>query len=209
MGMQGIGTVKGGGAYNVKGRDGSQKQMVSFSVVDSLGTTYPCQMWPDDPQCAELAQVIGNMRRQRVQFSIAGYTVRMRKFQDGTEKPQVNFIVSEVGTPADGAGELVMAFTGTVKGGGAYNVKGRDGSEKPMVSFTVVDELGTTYPCQMWPDDPQHAQLAQVIGNARRQQVSFTVAGYTLRMRKFADGTEKPQINFIVSDVAFPAMAAA
>jgi len=38
--------------------------------------------------------------------------------------------------------------------------------------------------------------------------VSFTVTGYTLRMRKFADGTEKPQINFIVSDVVFPAMAA-
>lgn len=208
MSMNLTGTVKAGGAYNVNGRDGSQKTMVSFTVVDGLGNTYPCQMWPDDPQCADLAQAIGDMRRQRIQVSVAGYTVRMRKFPDGTEKPQVNFIVTEVGQPA-GESELVMAFSGTVKAGGAYAVRGRDGSQKTMISFTAVDELGNTYPCQMWPDDPQHEQLAQVIGEARRRSVSFTVAGYTLRMRKFPDGSEKPQINFIVSDVVLSALAAA
>src|SRR5258708_7216779 len=102
-----------------------------------------------------------------------------------------------------------MQCIGTVKAGGAYTVNGRDGSQKQMISFTTVDELGNLFPCQMWPDDPQHAQLAQVIGNMRRQQVQFSVASYTLRMRKFADGSEKPQINFIVSDVVFPALAAA
>src|SRR5207244_1335078 len=115
---------------------------------------------------------------------------RMRKFPDGTEKPQVNFIVAEVGAPAEGYSELVMEFTGTVKAGGAYTVRGRDGSEKQMISFTVVDEVGNSFPCQMWPDDPQHVQLAQVIGEARRQRVQLNVASYTLRMRKFPDGSE-------------------
>lgn len=209
MGMQCIGTVKTGGAYNVNGRDGSQKQMISFTTVDGLGNLYPCQMWPDDPQHGQLVDLIGELRRQRVQFAVAGYTVRMRKFKDGKEAPQVNFIVSDVTRPDAASTELAMRFAGTVKAGGAYTVNGRDGSQKEMISFTAVDELGNTFPCQMWPDDPQHGQLAQIIGNARRQPVQFAVASYTLRMRKFKDGSEKPQINFIVSDVVFPALAAA
>ncbi|MEO6891050.1 MAG: hypothetical protein ABI456_16455 [Ktedonobacteraceae bacterium] len=98
----------------------------------------------------------------------------------------------------------MMNFNGTVKAGGAYTVKGRDGSQKVMISFTSVDELGNTWPCQMWPDDPQHAELSQIIEGMRRQPVQFTVAGYTVRMRKFPDGSEKPQVNYVVTDVAFP-----
>ncbi len=100
----------------------------------------------------------------------------------------------------------MMHFAGTIKAGGAYNVNGKDGSQKIMISFTAVDEMGNSFSCQMWPDDPQHAELASVIGNARRQPVQFTVSGYTVRMRKFQDGTERPQANFVVTDVVFPNM---
>ena len=98
----------------------------------------------------------------------------------------------------------MMHLTGTVKAGGAYEVNGSDGSKKILISFTVVDEVGNAYACQMWPDDPQHASLAAVIGQARRQPVQLTVAGYTVRMRKFKDNTERPQANFVVTDVVFP-----
>lgn len=97
----------------------------------------------------------------------------------------------------------MMTFSGTIKAGGAYNVKGKDGSQKIMISFTAVDELGNAYSCQMWPDDPQHAELAGIIADMRRQPVQYTVAGYTVRMRKFQDGTERPQANFVVTDVVF------
>ena len=98
----------------------------------------------------------------------------------------------------------MMQFTGTVKTGGAYNVQGKNGSQKVMISFTAVDEIGNTYSCQMWDDDPQHADLAGIIGDMRRKPIQFNVAGYTVRMRKFQDGAERPQANFIVSDVVFP-----
>ena len=100
-----------------------------------------------------------------------------------------------------------MSFTGTVRNGGVYQVNGKDGSQKHMISFTSVDELGNSFPCQMWPDDPQHEQLASVIVNARRYPVGFVVASYTVRMRKFQDGHEAPQVNFIVTDVNFPNQA--
>ncbi len=98
----------------------------------------------------------------------------------------------------------MMQFSGTVKQGGAFEVPCKDGSKKVMISFTVADELGNTFACQMWPDDQQHAQLSGMIGNCRLQPVQFTVASYTSRMRKFQDGTEKPQTNFIVTNVVFP-----
>jgi hypothetical protein len=99
----------------------------------------------------------------------------------------------------------MMTFSGTVKNGGVYDVGGKDGSRKQLISFTVVDEVGNSFACQMWPDDPQHAQLAQVIPNARRQPVQFEVAGYTVRMRSFKDGRpDAPQANFIVTNVQFP-----
>jgi hypothetical protein len=97
-----------------------------------------------------------------------------------------------------------MTFSGTVKSGGAYEVGGKDGEKKVLVSFNAVDEVGNAFACQMWPDDPQHAQLSQVIANMRRQTVTFEVAGYTVRMRKFKDGHEAPQANFVVTGVNFP-----
>ena len=78
-----------------------------------------------------------------------------------------------------------------------------------MISFTAVDERGNSFACQMWPDDPQFPQLAQVIAQARRQQITFEVAGYTSRLRKFQDGREQPQTNFIVTRVSLPGMGLA
>lgn len=102
----------------------------------------------------------------------------------------------------------MMSFAGFVKAGGVYDVtpKNKPTEKKQMISFTAVDELGNSYACQMWPDDPQFAQLAQAIPSARRQQITFEVAGYTSRMRKFQDGTERPQTNFVVTRVSLPAL---
>ncbi len=94
----------------------------------------------------------------------------------------------------------MITMQGTIKSGGAYNVKGKKGPQM-MVSFNLVDEVGNTFACQMWADDPQQAQLAQVIDNARRRRVQCVVSGYTVRMRKNQDGSERPQANFVVSDV--------
>jgi hypothetical protein len=99
----------------------------------------------------------------------------------------------------------MMHLQGTVKRGGAYNVKGKDGSEKTLVSFTVADEIGNTYSCQMWPDDQQQADLMQVIGQAQLQPVSCNIVGYRVRMRQI-DGKEQPQVNFVVSNVVLPNM---
>ncbi|GCE17951.1 hypothetical protein [Dictyobacter kobayashii] len=102
----------------------------------------------------------------------------------------------------------MMTFIGFVKAGGVYDVtpKNKPTEKKQMISFTVTDELGNSFACQMWQDDPQFSQLAQVIESARRQPVQFEVAGYTSRLRTFKDGTEKPQTNFIVTRVSLPNM---
>ena len=98
-----------------------------------------------------------------------------------------------------------MTLTGTVKSGGAYEVTGKDGSKKFMISFNVADELGNTYSCQMWPDNPQHGELVGIIGQVRYQPVQLAVVGYTSRMRDFKDGRPSaPQTNFVVSNVQFP-----
>lgn len=98
---------------------------------------------------------------------------------------------------------MAVTITGTVRNGGAYEVNSKNGKQT-MISFNVVDEIGNAFACQMWQDDPQHQQLAQVIGNARRHPIQCVVAGYTVRMRKFQDGTERPQANFVVTDVKIP-----
>jgi len=109
-----IGTVKSGGAYDVKGAMGRRKRwcLLRWWIA---GQSLPCQMWPDDPQCASLAQAIGDMRRPTAQFTVAGYTVRMRTFKDGTESPRSIFVVAEVGAPAEENSELLMQFAGTVQ----------------------------------------------------------------------------------------------
>jgi len=111
---------------------------------------------------------------------------------------------------------MAVVISGTVKYGGAYAVKGKDGSEKLMVSFTVFDEIGNTFSCQMWPDDPQHAVLVQAIAQMRRQPVQVVVAGFSARLREFKDKVPGPgdavrngrvvdvSANFIVTQVHFP-----
>jgi hypothetical protein len=100
----------------------------------------------------------------------------------------------------------MMNFTGTIKSGGVFQIKGKDGSQKPLVSFTAVDEIGNGFACQMWSDDPQQPDLARVIATARRHPVQFEVAGYTVRLRKMKDGTEQPQGNFVVTRVSIPSL---
>jgi hypothetical protein len=209
MSMMLTGTYKTGGVYDVKGRDGSDKQMMSFVVVDSLGNAFPCQMWPDDPQFVDLAPAVdaGELRRRRVHLAIVSYSVRMRQFQDGGVRPWVNFIVSDVGLASSPDAVLAAHFTGTIKAGA---VRRGDGSQKPMLWFNAVDEIGTTFPCQMWGDDPQFDDLASLFEQGvRRQSVEFLVACFNLRMRQFPDGKESPQINFTVSDVTLSALARA
>jgi hypothetical protein len=101
---------------------------------------------------------------------------------------------------------MSMIFQGTVKSGGVFDVNCKDGSKKTLVSFTAVDEIGNVFACQMWPDDPQQADLARVIEQARRQPIQFEVAGYTVRLRKMKDGTQQAQGNFVVSRVSIPSL---
>jgi hypothetical protein len=205
MSMIITGTVKQGGVFDVKGKDGSVKPMISFTLVDGMGNTYPCQMWPDDPGFAALSSVIADYRRHQVQLSIAGYTVRMRTFKDNSVKPWANFIVCDVTTPT-AASQLAMSFSGTVKAGKVN--RPTDASKKPMLWFTAVDDLGTTFSCQMWPDDPKFNEVAAILdGDVRRAAVQFLVSYYTLKERVMPDGSKNPQINFVVSDVLFPTLA--
>jgi hypothetical protein len=103
---------------------------------------------------------------------------------------------------------MAVTIIGTIKHGGAYNVQSKKGPQL-MVSFTVIDEMGNGYSCQMWPDDPQQQQLAQVIEHARRQQVQCTVAGYTVRERTDQNGVKRLQANFVVTDVTIPNLISA
>src|SRR6202023_1445771 len=98
---------------------------------------------------------------------------------------------------------MAVTITGTIKAGGAYEVNGKKGKQI-MIFFTVIDELGNGFACQMWPDDPQHEQLAEVIGFARRRQVQCTVAGYSVRERVDQNGNSRLQANFVVTDVTIP-----
>ena len=41
-----------------------------------------------------------------------------------------------------------MNITGTVKTADVYEVNGKDNTKKPMISFTVVDGLGTSSPAR-------------------------------------------------------------
>ena len=103
---------------------------------------------------------------------------------------------------------MAVIMQGTIRNGGAYTVNGKKGPQT-MISFNLVDELSNTFACQMWSDDPQQAQLAQVIDQARRRRVQCTVSGYTVRMRKNQDGSERPQANFVVSDVSIEGLLSA
>jgi hypothetical protein len=97
----------------------------------------------------------------------------------------------------------MMNFSGTVRTCGAYAV-GQD--KKLLLSIVAADEIGNTYSLQMWPDDPQHAELSQSIANVRHMRIVCVIAGYSARMRKMKDGKEQPQANFIMSQVRFDAV---
>ena len=69
---------------------------------------------------------------------------------------------------------------------------------------------GPRISCQMWSEDTQFNEVASVIdGGVRRQPVQFLVASYTLRERTLPNGQTNPQLNIVVSDVTFPALARA
>ena len=205
--MNFCGTIRTSGIFEVKGKDGSVKQLISFKAVDGLGNVFDCQMWPDDLQHPQLLQVMPQVqRRQPVQFEVAGYTVRLRKFKDQKEQPQLNLIVANVSFPNPQQTALpasVMSFSGTVKSGTSFLIKG--GPDR-LLSFTVADEAANTFPCQMWKDDAQQDQLIAAIPSARRQPVQLEVVSYSLRMRKMPDGKEQPQVNFVVSRVSLPSL---
>lgn len=102
---------------------------------------------------------------------------------------------------------MAITMIGTIKTGGAFEVNGKAGKQL-MISFTVVDEVGNGFSCQMWPDDPQHQALASVIAQARRHQVQCTVAGYSVRKRIDQNNQERIQANFVVTDVTIPGLIA-
>ena len=103
---------------------------------------------------------------------------------------------------------MSVTIVGTIKNGGAYNIQSKKGPQI-MISFTVIDELGNGFACQMWPDDPQHQALAQVIDHARRRQVQCTVAGYSVRERTDQNNVKRLQANFVVTDVTIPELISA
>ena len=64
---------------------------------------------------------------------------------------------------------MAVTIVGTIKAGGAYEVNGKKGKQI-MISFTVIDELGNGYACQMWPDDPQHEQGNEAQAEQKQEQ---------------------------------------
>jgi hypothetical protein len=103
---------------------------------------------------------------------------------------------------------MAATLIGTVKYGGAYSINSKKGPQT-MVSFTVVDEMGTGYSCQMWSDDPQQPELAKVIEQARRLPVKCTVVSYTARERTDQNGNKRLQVNFVVTDVSIQGLLSA
>ncbi len=201
------GTIRTFGVFKLVGKDKVEKHLISFKVVDGLGNVFDCQMWPDDPQHAQLLPLVPQVRRrQPVRLEIAGYTVRMRKFKDSTkEEPQLNLIMMNVAFPDPQKAALpasIMGFSGKVKSGTSFPIKG--GPDR-LLSFTVADEAANTWPCQMWKDDPQQDQLIATMPAARLQPVQLEVVSYSLRMRE-KDGKQQPQVNFVVSRVSLPTL---
>lgn len=95
-------------------------------------------------------------------------------------------------------------LSGTVKSARAIDVTKKTGGKSILLAFDVADEVGTIYACQMWDDDPQQSDLLSVVEQMRRQPVQLVFAGYTTRLRTMADGKERPQTNFIATNVVLP-----
>jgi hypothetical protein len=109
MGALLVGKVKWARAVDVTShKDGTVSTLLTWTVIDDNGTSWPCQMWPDDPQHADLLSLIAQMHRQTIQCEMVSYSVRLRK---DTNQPQVNFIASQVQflTPAAHNGATPVA----------------------------------------------------------------------------------------------------
>ena len=103
---------------------------------------------------------------------------------------------------------MSVTITGTVKTARVVDItKQKTGAKAPMLALDIVDEFGNTFDCQMWDDAPQQAQLIPTVDNMRRHPVQAQIAGYSVRMRKFQDGSERPQANFVITSVTFPQAA--
>ena len=100
---------------------------------------------------------------------------------------------------------MSVTINGTAKTARVVDIKQKNSNDTvPMIAIDVVDAFGNTWACQMWNDDPQQAQLLASVPNMRRQAIQGQIVGYSVRMRKFQDGSERPQANFVISNVSFP-----
>ncbi len=81
-------------ARHVAAQDGSY-EFYAFDVVSERGTTFACQMWPDDPDYPEVVRFGQGLKNHTVGCVIDSYSVGKRTFRDGTTQPQVRFRVTE------------------------------------------------------------------------------------------------------------------
>lgn len=88
-------------------------------------------------------------------------------------------------------------ISGLVKN--ARHVAAQDGSYE-FYAFDVVSERGTTFACQMWPDDPDYQTAVQFGQSLKGHTVSVVIDAYSVGTRTFRDGTSQPQVRFRVTD---------
>lgn len=67
-------------------------------------------------------------------------------------------------------------------------------------AFDVVSESGTTFACQMWPDDPDYAAVVQFGQSLKGHAVSCVIDSYSIGTRRLKDGSETPQVRFRVTN---------
>lgn len=81
----------------------------------------------------------------------------------------------------------------------ARHVQAQDGSYE-FYAFDVASESGTTFACQMWPDDPDYANVVQNGASLKGHSVSVVIDSYSIGTRNFKDGTSSPQVRFRVTN---------
>lgn len=81
----------------------------------------------------------------------------------------------------------------------ARHVVAQDGSYE-FYAFDVVSESGTTFACQMWPDDPDYAKVVPFGQSLKGHGVSVVIDSYSIGTRRFKDGSESPQVRFRVTN---------
>ena len=90
-------------------------------------------------------------------------------------------------------------ISGLVKN--ARHVAAQDGSYE-FYAFDVVSERGTTFACQMWPDDPDYPEVVRFGQGLKNHTVSAVIDSYSVGTRTFRDGTSQPQVRFRVTEFA-------